>query len=309
MSMSSFSTEFLQALGSIGTAIAAIAAVGTLWIAARKNKADGRRSYGAAVRRNLIDFRFQLKVWNDNFQDAQYTIVAAVALRDVLEREEVPSPATPAFDEYIKRNGVSLCLEVWNTAMQSTDVNRSRESFMRAASSFEGLMSIVGSTSHLFHALTRQLYSPDSLHDVVNQLAVPQRRLMDEKDRQGIDRLVSHREEVRQFVGLVRDALTMQQKRCIGTIQDVNRFFEGFFREMKSLSDKDIYRLSHVPASIRSDLRKSDTHTGDMNILLSAIKRTVAMDTTDELSGVIADLEREVKHLADPGEVQQLEIS
>ena len=305
--MPSLTPEFLQAiqaLGSIGTAVAAIAAIATFRNTVRKNKADVERTYGATVRRNLIDFRFQLKVWNENFRDSQYIIVVALTLRDLLEREDVPSPATPAFDEYIKRHGGSLCLEVWNTAMQSTDVDSSRESFMRSASSFDGLLSLVGSASHLFHTLTRELYSAKSLHDVVEQLAVPERRLLQKEDRQGMDHLVSRREEVRQFVDLVRTALTRQQQRCMKTIEDVNRFFTVFFREMTSLSDEDLHRLSHVPAVVRSDLRKSNTHTRDMDILLSAMTRTVAIDTADELAGVIVDIDRETKRLAGAGEVK-----
>lgn len=93
---------------------AAVAAVATFWFAVRKSKADIRRTYSAAVRRNITDFEFQLRIWQDNFRDSQYLIVATAALRDALERDGVPSPATQAFDEYIARHGgspVPRCLE------------------------------------------------------------------------------------------------------------------------------------------------------------------------------------------------------
>ena len=190
----------------------------------------------------------------------------------------MPSPATPAFDEYIERHGGSLCLEVWNTAMQSTDSERSRRSFMRAAS------------------------------DIVEQLAVPERRLLEEK-RRGHDRIVSRHEEVQQFVDHVRAALAMQQERCMTTIESVNQFFRDFFRAIRSLSDKEPYRLSHVSASVRIGVVKSDTYTKEMAVLLNAIRKTVAIDKADELAGVIADIERETKRLAAPDGMEATSLS
>lgn len=78
----------------------------------------------------------------------------------------------------------------------------------------------------------------------------------------------------------------------------MNRFFRGFIRDIRSLSDKELYRLSHVPVSVRIEAAESDKPTREMAILLKAIKKTVTIDEADELVGVIADIEREAKFLA-----------
>ncbi len=82
------------------------------------------------------------------------------------------------------------------------------------------------------------------------------------------------------------------------TIESVNRFFRGFIRDIRSLSDKELCRLSHVPVSVRIEVAESDKPTREMAILLKAIKKTVTIDEADELVGFIADIEREAKFLA-----------
>ena len=284
--------DSLQVIGSVGTAAAALVAFLTYKRNAVRNRNDIIRSYGTDVRRKIREFELQLQMWNDEFADSQHLVLALVGLEDALRQEGVPSPATPAFDEFIDRYGGSVCLEVWTKALQSTNVEHYRSSFLKAAYSFDGLLLIVHSASRILDSLTRQLYSVRILADVVNQFAVPQRRQMeaDQRLQEGRDH-VSHRDEVREFVNVIRAGFVSYQKRFKQVRLDVNRFFDKFFLEMTNLSDSDLYRLSHLQEGILQSVEESKQYTKEMAILLDAIKKIVAIDEGNRLVDIVASIE------------------
>ena len=294
--MMNFFLDNILAIGSISTAVAAFVALATLINTIRKHKADVQRAYCVTVRHNIIDFERQLSIWHEDFGDAHYHIGVTAALRDALQREEVPSPATPAFDDYIEKHGKSLCLDIWSRVTQSTGVRRSLASFAESANRLVGLLSIVGSGSRICHQMTRQVQSPAMLADIVQQLAVPERRRLVEKDRNG--RTLLRHEEVQEFVEMVRAALAVQQSRGLKTIEPLIRFYDRFFREIKSLSDEDLYCLSHLSRSVRIAVAEGKTRTKEMSILLDATKEAVGIDTNGKLASLLADVENETKLLA-----------
>ena len=296
----------LQMLGSAGTAVAALVAILTYRKNVKRTRNDVIESYSTDVRRKIRDFELQLQMWNDEFEDSKHVVMALAELEDALLQEGVPSPATPAFDEFIERYGRPLCLTVWTTALQSTDVERHRESFLKAAYSFDGLLLIVHSASRILDLLTRELYSAKLLGDIVEQLGAPERRQLqvDERLEQGRGGMVSHRDEVREFVNLVRIGFASYQKEVLQVRRDVRRFFREFFFEMKNLSDSDLHHLSHLREKVRRGVRDSEYNTKDMTILLDAIKKAVAIDKNNKLADIISGIEAEAERLASSGGIE-----
>ena len=286
-----------QAIGEIGTALAAVVALASFWVTRRKNRADTRETYAAGVRRNITEFDVQRETWMNDYGNGRYFIVAMKALQKALQRDRVPSPATPAFDDYIHRYGKSLCLEVWNTAIQST----SREqSLLRTGVRFDGLFTILSSASQLLNNVERELYSPKLLQDTVIQLAVPERRTVVEEEREGEDRNSTDRDEVLDFVNVVLAGLAHHQDRFKDVVRDVNRCLKIFLRETQRLSDADLYRLSHLSGAVASDIDDSMTHTGDIRVLLTAIRNVGVMDESalGHFAIAIDSIERETDRLA-----------
>ena len=282
--------QWINGLGSIGTAIAAVIALFTFVHAINTGQRQLDSRDAMEIRHNLVQFAQESDLLTKRLGDGSALIMGAASIVEELENRLGSSATRDDFMNYFRKDRstaeskLSVAVVGWTRSDLSKELDRIRESYIQSSSSFDGYLSVLRKVGELNDKIMADSYSA-LIFTRVLELNETMTILNDKK---GSELLPGILDALRNF--LSSHAKLYYIKYYEKASKKIDKFIQEIVESFTRLSDKDLIELSREAVTV-----SEETKTEEMRTLLRGIKPRLENDRYESLLSIITSIEEEFK--------------
>ena len=281
--------QWINGVGSIGTAIAAVIALFTFVYAINSGQRQLDSRDAMEIRHNLVQFAQVSNLLTTRLGDGSALIMGAASIVEELEDRLGSSATRDDLLNYFRGDSckagseLSLAVVGWTKSDLSKELYRVQESHRQLSSGLGGYLSVLHEVGELNDEIVNDSYSAR----IFNRVLKLDETMTFLNDKKGSELLRNNLDALRNFLG--SQAAGYYVERYGKASEKINEFIQEIVESFTSLSDKDLIGLSREAVTV-----SGKTKTEQMRTLLEGIKPRLENDRYESLLSTLGLIERYV---------------